>query len=293
MLCDLNIPWPASAVNVQANVDAARRTAGDLAALGFHVVAFNQTVTGKLAPSLKSAISIVDPSEWKHDAYLVMTARGRGNASAIKQITRLTVILEDASQVSSLSPGNPVLDQFDLFAVTPTSEKMWAAACQTIECDIISLDMTQRLPFPFRHTMINEAIRRGIVFEVVYSGAFKDNTAKRNLISNASNLLRVTKGKHVIFSSGAKSALETRGPLDVVNLACLFGASQDAARHSITLSCRAALIHAETRRSTYRATASAEAASKLEPVESWKFGLGGDEDFVGFEKDESDGMEVE
>ena len=45
-----------------------------------------------------------------------------------------------------------------------------------------------------------------------------DSTAKRHLISNAVNLIRVTKGRNIIVSSQALNAMETRGPYDVTNL---------------------------------------------------------------------------
>ena len=41
---------------------------------------------------------------------------------------------------------------------------------------------------------------------------------RRNLISNALNLVRVTKGRNLLISSGAFKALELRGPYDVANL---------------------------------------------------------------------------
>ena len=50
---------------------------------------------------------------------------------------------------------------------------MWMASCSTVECDIISLDMSRRLPFHFKHSMVGEALRRGLVFEITYSAAFK------------------------------------------------------------------------------------------------------------------------
>ncbi|KAJ3365424.1 Ribonuclease P protein subunit p30 [Allomyces javanicus] len=294
MLCDFNVAWPTSALNVQANVDAARKTAADLVALGYHVVAFNQVVQGKVPINLTNNVELVDPVEWKSDAQLIMTARGQGKQQ-IKQLSRVTVVLEDPSQVSSLSTAASNLNQFDLLAVCPTSEKLWSACCQTVECDIISLDLSQRLPFHFKHSMVGEAVRRGIMIEIAYSAAFKDNTAKRNLIANATNLMRVCKGRNIILSSGAKTVLETRGPLDVVNLGCLLGMNQDDAKHAISTNCRAALIHAETRRKTFRAAVTFEPVGDVPAESSWTVGLGGADDFVGFgnesESEEDDAME--
>ena len=41
---------------------------------------------------------------------------------------------------------------------------------------------------------------------------------RRNLSGNARNLVRVTKGRNLLISSGAAKAMELRGPYDVANL---------------------------------------------------------------------------
>ena len=45
-----------------------------------------------------------------------------------------------------------------------------------------------------------------------------DAAARRHLISNAQQLLRLTRGRHVVLSSGARHPMELRGPDDAVNL---------------------------------------------------------------------------
>lgn len=50
---------------------------------------------------------------------------------------------------------------------------MFTAACQQLDIDIISLDMSVRLPFYFKAANISSAIARGIVFELTYSTAIR------------------------------------------------------------------------------------------------------------------------
>ena len=62
------------------------------------------------------------------------------------------------------------------------------------------------------------AISRGLMFEINYSDAIRDSTARKNMIANAFQLMRVTKGKNIIISSNARDILELRGSFDVLNL---------------------------------------------------------------------------
>lgn len=153
--------------------------------------------------------------------------------------SRITLILEDVSQnygLSSISSSasSSFLNDYDLIAVQPMTEKLLQTACSNLDVDIISLDMSSRLPFYLKYTTIRQAIDRGILFEISYAPAIRDTTnARRNLISNAMNLVRITKGKHILLSSGAIHAMELRGPYDVMNLASIFGLHESQAREAM------------------------------------------------------------
>ncbi|XP_047464190.1 ribonuclease P protein subunit p30 isoform X2 [Mugil cephalus] len=138
--------------------------------------------------------------------------------------------------------------RFDLLAVQPTSEKLFHAACTSYDIDIICVPVTDKLPFFFKRAPVNGAIDRGVVFEVSYSAALRDSTLRRYTIANAVALMDVCKGKNVILSSGAEKALELRGPYDITNLGLLFGLSDRDSKEAVSSTCRAVLLHAETRR---------------------------------------------
>ncbi|KAI9141205.1 RNase P subunit p30, partial [Paraphysoderma sedebokerense] len=138
---------------------------------------------------------------------------------------------------------NPFITSFDILSVTPTNDKLFQIACSTLDVDIISLDLSERLPFYIKRNLVGVAIERGIVFEICYSKAIRDPSARRNLISNAANLIRVTKGKNIILSSDAMKAMDVRGPFDVINLGVLFGLNQAQAKACISNNVRTILYH--------------------------------------------------
>lgn len=71
--------------------------------------------------------------------------------------------------------------------------------------------------------------------QICYAPALREETARRNLFANAMALTRATRGKGIIISSSARSAFELRGPYDVINMATLFGLSEQDAK--VTFQC--------------------------------------------------------
>uniref|UniRef100_A0A3Q4IBN7 Ribonuclease P/MRP subunit p30 n=1 Tax=Neolamprologus brichardi TaxID=32507 RepID=A0A3Q4IBN7_NEOBR len=162
----------------------------------------------------------------------------QGRSRPIRVLNRLTVVMSDASH---FRPNAPEYRRFDLLAVQPTSEKLFHAACMVYDIDIICVPMTEKLPFFFKRAPINGAIDRGVVFEVSYSAAIRDSTMRRYTIANAVSLMESCKGKVALF---LQCFLYQR--LDF--LALLFGLSDGDAKEAVSSTCRAALLHAETRR---------------------------------------------
>ena len=76
--------------------------------------------------------------------------------------------------------------------------------------------------------------------------------ARRNLISNATQLIRATRGRGIVISSEAKKALACRGPEDVVNLAAVWGLGQEKGREAVGREARAVVVQVEMRRSSFK-----------------------------------------
>lgn len=170
---------------------------------------------------------------------------------------------------------------YDILAVCPTTEAAFALTCTSLtelkpnSIDVISLDFAAapRLPFILRRSSISAAIQNGAVFEVCYgslvgvedtyallrAGANETqqllslssegrSKARRNLIGGVKDLLRITKGKNVIFSSGVADLLGLRGPADIINLASIFGMQASDAKKTLSSTARSLFQRARTRK---------------------------------------------
>jgi len=187
------------------------------------------------------------------------------------QYSRLTLVLDDPSQIHALNPSaafsDPVLRSYDMLAIRPTTEDILQRCCKDCEFEIVSLDLSQKQMFMLKPQLLSLAIQRGIHFEISYSAALEDATARRSLIKNATNLVRATQGKNIIITSQAMKAMDLRGPYDVANLCSLFGLDMTTAKHALSHNCKTVLELAENRKSV-------KSVFSVDPVpknsEAWK-----------------------
>jgi ribonuclease P/MRP protein subunit RPP1 len=143
---------------------------------------------------------------------------------------------------------------YDLVALRPTNEKALLNACTNLECDVISLDLSVRLPYHFKFKMLSAAISRGVRLEICYGPGITGSglDARRNLIGNATALIRATRGRGIIVSSEAQRALSLRAPWDVINLTCVWGLSQERGKEAICEESRKVTALAKLKRSSWR-----------------------------------------
>ncbi|KAK9469097.1 RNase P subunit p30-domain-containing protein [Lipomyces arxii] len=243
MFYDLCIPWP-NTVTKSSSLEYTKitgpvpdlfKTVAILHQFGYRTIAYNSDVLGALNSAECNITTDIFAAAFPDTEFL----------------SRATVLLDDTAQAQGLiALGN----KFDILAVRPATEKLLLAACTSLDIDIISLDLSQRLPFYLRHRTIGAAIARGIKIEICYSASTRqgDNNARRNLISNAAALFRATRGKGIVISSGAVKALECRGPYDVANLATIWGFTQEKGKHAIAEDARGAVVHARMRRKSFK-----------------------------------------
>ena len=142
--------------------------------------------------------------------------------------------------------------EFDILAIRPTNEKTLQYACTQMDVDIISLDLSVRLPYYLKFSTIGSAYTRGVYLEICYAASIRDTGARRNLFSNAANLVRATRGRGLIISSEAAEALSLRGPHDLINLATFWGLKQEKGRDCILDNPRKVLIKADTRKNIHK-----------------------------------------
>ena len=132
-------------------------------------------------------------------------------------------------------------------------EKTLQLACGSLDCDIISLDLSQRFQFHFKFKTLSEAIKLGKKIEICYGqGLLGDSQGRRNLISNVTQLIRATRARGLIISSEAKAAVACRGPWDAINLAAVWGLGQEKGYEAMTKEARNAVVGAQLKRTSFR-----------------------------------------
>ena len=181
--------------------------------MGYDVVALNTTISGKLPNE------IVAPALPKL-------------SNKIHLLNRCTLILND----TAFNHRIPALTQaYDLLALRPTSEKVLSQACRDLECDLISFDLTVRHDYYFKGKTLMQAVERGILVELCYAPAVlaNDKVVRQNVIGNATQLIRATKGRGLVLSSEAKKATGCRGPEDVINLAAVWGLGPEKGKDAL------------------------------------------------------------
>ncbi|KAM0722266.1 hypothetical protein Q7P37_001707 [Cladosporium fusiforme] len=229
MFYDCNVPWAANDTGVP-------RTLNFLHELGYNVVALNYAMTGKVPNEISCAIP--DPLPYKDLPPKLEIRR------------RITLTLTDSLQNARL---NALAAQYDILALRPVDEKTLQLACGSLDCDIISLDLTQRFPFHFKFKTLSEAIKLGKKIEICYGqGLLGDSQGRRNLISNVTQLIRATRARGLLISSEAKAAVACRGPWDAINLAAVWGLGQEKGYEAMTKEARGAMVGAQLKRTSYR-----------------------------------------
>lgn len=230
MFYDLNIPYTPNDHNLP-------RTLAFSQELGYNVVALNHTISGKLPTDMTSAIS--DPLPFK-DVPPKLTV-----------LRRVTLVLTEAHQNARLAA---LAKEYDILAVRPVDERTLQLACGSLDCDIISLDMTQRLPFFFKYKTLSEAIKSGKKLELCYSqGLMGDASARRNLISNATQLIRASRGRGLLISSETRAgAVGLRGPWDAINLAAVWGLGQERGNDAMSKEAKNAVVSAQLKRTSFK-----------------------------------------
>ncbi|KAI0223767.1 Ribonuclease P protein subunit p30 [Lamellibrachia satsuma] len=103
----------------------------------------------------KQAPPIRRPNEIKVDEETVCGLQGNLEVKGkqLQQFSRVTTVFSEMGQTRDLQQDEAI-QAYDILAVQPTTEKLFHTACTELEVDIISVDMTQRLPFFFRRQSI-------------------------------------------------------------------------------------------------------------------------------------------
>ncbi|RYP06159.1 hypothetical protein DL765_009605 [Monosporascus sp. GIB2] len=257
MLYDLNIAWSPSTSAAELE-----RTLRFSAALGYNVVALNHTIAPPVPPQIANPLPKFPPSP-AGPASSTTPDQASGKQQLPTVLHRATLVLNDPSAYHRLPQ---LASSYDVVAVRPTTEREFQGACLNLnltDASLISLDLAQRFPFHFRPKPCMAAVNRGLRFEVCYaqglspgsgsgSDAANDARARAAFVGNVVELVRATRGRGIVISSGARGALGLRGPADVVNLLALWGLGSERGMEGLGVLPRGVVVNERIKRSGFR-----------------------------------------
>mmetsp|Transcript_130287 Transcript_130287/g.353553 ORF Transcript_130287/g.353553 Transcript_130287/m.353553 type:complete len:274 (-) Transcript_130287:6-827(-) len=247
MFLDLSVCWDAA--RAPASVDLALR-------FEYAGIAHNVTLSGAQVLSVQAHKCPVAPCRLPGQSERGGPLRGSLAAElgmgaehgTLLQLRRLTLVVSDAAQLQAVSRAAQLRPPYDLLAVRPLTEESFQLACERGECDLISLRLDERLPFPLRRATVASFLSRGGFFEIEFAPALRDPGRRRQLIAGAEQLLHATRGKNIIITSGARDPMEMRSPHDLANFAAVLGLRGELALRSVADAPRRALQRAALRR---------------------------------------------
>eukprot|EP00866_Antonospora_locustae_P001510 jgi/Antlo1/1510/2056 len=103
---------------------------------------------------------------------------------------------------------------YDVLSIKISDENTFRYACEKWCTDIITFDLA-RIEFPLKNGLVRKAIERDVFFEVEMRNALYENRERVCWMKNVFNLLHITKGRNVVFSSGARCSTEIKRPQDI------------------------------------------------------------------------------
>ncbi|KAF4343365.1 ribonuclease P MRP subunit RPP1 [Fusarium beomiforme] len=202
MLYDLNLFWSPSTTEEEL-----RQTLNRASTLGYSTVALNHTLTLPLPSNIAAPFPTIE---------------AKPGSKLPNILHRATLPLSDPSANNYRIPS--LISTYDIIAARPLTDKAFQNACLTLDVPIISIDMSQDLPFHLKPKPCMAAINRGIRFEVCYSQVINgDDRGRPRFISNLQSLVRATRGRGIMISSEAKNLLSLRAPVDVINMLSFMG----------------------------------------------------------------------
>lgn len=162
-------------------------------------------------------------------------------------LQRVTIEFSDSGIAHKMNQSDN-LKKYDIIAVVPKTLQAFQYACGTMDIDVISFEPEGRIPFKVNRKLYRQAVERSIFFELMYSPAIRDSTARRNIISNSHIYHAVGKSKNIIITSGAESHIHARTVQDVINLAFIFGLNSNESLQVVRNNARRLILKADGRK---------------------------------------------
>ncbi|QLG70464.1 hypothetical protein HG535_0A04040 [Zygotorulaspora mrakii] len=246
MLVDLNVCWPQKSYQetvTERDVWNVRKTLETLNVLGYTHVAINFTVNH--SEKLPSDPKEVNPIRIEERFGHLMKTTG------LKIYSRITLIIDDPSKGQSLTK---ISKFFDIVSALPISERGVTLATTSLEIDILTFNYGERLPVFLKHKSICSCVKRGVKIEIVYSYALRDIQLRRQFVSNVRSVIRSSRSRGLVISSGAQTPLECRNVLGVVSLIKFLGLPSDKCNRAMGELAALVLLNGRLRNKSYKQT---------------------------------------
>jgi len=152
-------------------------------------------------------------------------------------LNRISFEIKEKKDISTL---NSILDTsaIDILSVSVRNDSLFELICNDCEVEIITIRNKEKFNFFNKKKNILHAIDNHVQFEFLISELINNENQRSIFIYNFSVLYEITRGRNIIFSSGADSFISQRSPFDVINmLETLFGVSYKNAKSMIYDNC--------------------------------------------------------
>lgn len=173
--------------------------------------------------SMKNVPPPPEPVQLSNEAEAIVNRRYSlfclSDYAKFSQFTRLNLETDSIDEVHAFMRQMPAL-RYSMYSVTPLSEQVFKMACQTMDIDIISLDLPAYMPKK-KWKDLKGAVNRGIAVEIRYSQFLKSSQMRQSLISAAKSLTFVLRRRNILLSNGCLDSDLIRSPSDVHNIAAL------------------------------------------------------------------------
>ncbi|EDO18864.1 hypothetical protein Kpol_1023p33 [Vanderwaltozyma polyspora DSM 70294] len=246
MLVDLNIKWPQESFDKKALPEDLVKLEDTLSichTLGYTHVALNFTVNH--ASKFPNNVKELNPMDIKERFKTFIENTG------MKIYSRITLIIDDPSKGQSLAK---ISQAYDIIAAMPISEKGITLATTNLDIDLLTFDYSQRLPVFLKHKSICGCVKRGVKVEIPYAYALRDLQSRRQFISNARSVIRSSRSRGIVVSSGAQNSLECRNIIGVTSLIKTLGLESDKCGKAMGQLASLVLLNGRLRNKSYKQT---------------------------------------
>lgn len=268
MIYDLNVNWPCNQFQKQPNETQLLSLVNTISTLYFfgcyHVVINFRIEDNLQIPTKKHDVNPIQIESIKKRL-------PENEFQKLKLFTRLTLIL---SNVEKMHKFSKIFDQFDVIALEPTSENVLSFCQNKLEIDLITFNMQKKIPFFLKSKTMETIIKKGIYIELCYSAVISgqseykyqiepikdkdiklDSTAyltRKRFFYNAFQIIRSTRSKGLVVSSGSFEPLQTRSTHDVLVLLKTLGLNKSKSKLCVTSNPEMVLLKSQLRKKSFK-----------------------------------------